>query len=137
MGREEFLAQLREALDGKVSEQIISDNIKYYSSYISSQAADGRSEAEVLAMLGDPRLLAKTIAESSKFASGREQEQGGTVDGEQSVFRKDKIFGWLTAGVMVVALVFVSVIAYRVLLFFAPVLILAAVVYLVYSMTRK
>ena len=67
MNCEEFLRQFRDALDGKVSENMIQDNVNYYRSYINSQTAGGKSESEVLRMLGDPRLLAKTIEESSKF----------------------------------------------------------------------
>ncbi|MDE6621408.1 MAG: hypothetical protein K2K74_13155 [Lachnospiraceae bacterium] len=78
MNCEEFLRQFRDALDGKVSENVIQDNVNYYRSYINSQTDSGRNESDVLRMLGDPRLLAKTIEESSKFASGRESQSGYT-----------------------------------------------------------
>lgn len=80
MNCEEFLRQFRDALDGKVSENVIQDNVNYYRSYINSQTAGGKSESDVLGMLGDPRLLAKTIEESSKFASGRESQSGYAGD---------------------------------------------------------
>lgn len=80
MNCEEFLRQFHDALDGKVSENVIQDNVNYYRSYINSQTAGGKSESDVLGMLGDPRLLAKTIEESSKFASGREGQSGYAGD---------------------------------------------------------
>lgn len=69
MNCEEFLRQFQDALDGKVSENLIQENVNYYRSYINSQTATGKSESDVLHALGDPRLLAKTIEESRKFAS--------------------------------------------------------------------
>ena len=63
MNKEEFLKKMKCALDGQVSDLIISDNIDYYKNYIDSEISNGKSEIEVLDMLGDPRLLAKTIIE--------------------------------------------------------------------------
>jgi len=63
MNKEEFLKKMKYALDGQVSDLIISDNIDYYKNYIDSEITNGKSEIEVLDMLGDPRLLAKTIIE--------------------------------------------------------------------------
>lgn len=83
MDCDEFLIQFREALDGKVSENVIQENVRYYRSYINGQTANGRNESEVLKMLGDPRLLAKTIEESSKFASGGQQDSRNEYEGSQ------------------------------------------------------
>lgn len=51
------------ALEGQVSDFIISDNINYYRNYIENEISNGKNEEEVLNMLGDPRLLSKTIIE--------------------------------------------------------------------------
>lgn len=64
MKKEEFLQKMRDSLDGQVLDFIISDNINYYSNYIDNEISNGKSEEEVLNMLGDPRLLAKTIIET-------------------------------------------------------------------------
>jgi len=63
MNKEEFLEKMKKALDGQVSDIIITDNIDYYRNYIKSEMTNGKSEIEVLEMLGDPRLLAKTVIE--------------------------------------------------------------------------
>lgn len=78
MNREEFLKQFREALEGKVPEQVISENVAYYRNYINNQVNSGKSESETLHELGDPRLLAKTIEESSRFTGSREGTQRRT-----------------------------------------------------------
>ena len=74
MRQEEFLNIFREALVGKVPDSIIRDNENYYRNYINSQMNSGKTEQEVLDQLGDPRLLAKTIEESNKFANGEQQQ---------------------------------------------------------------
>ena len=75
MNREEFLRQFRESLAGKVPESVINENAAYYRNYINNQVSSGMSEEDVLRGLGDPRLLAKTIEESSKFTREHSAEQ--------------------------------------------------------------
>lgn len=65
MNKREFILELRDALDGEVSGQIIAVNVNYYENYIDEQIAAGVSEPEVLEMLGDPRLLARTIIDTN------------------------------------------------------------------------
>ena len=48
MNCEEFLRQFRDALEGKVSENLIQENVNYYKSYINSQTIAGKSESDVL-----------------------------------------------------------------------------------------
>ena len=91
MNCEEFLRQFRDALEGKVSESVIQDNVRYYRSYINDQTSGGRSESDVIMTLGDPRLLAKTIEESSKFASGKAGQDGYAGGFNNSSFRITEI----------------------------------------------
>ena len=76
MRKTEFLQELREALDGEVSASVIQSNISYYDQYISQEAAKGRREEEVIEEIGSPRLIAKTIIDSSEGAG--ETGQGGS-----------------------------------------------------------
>jgi hypothetical protein len=73
MNKKEFLDILRESLKGEVSNTILEQNISYYDQYISSQAD---SERAVIASLGDPRLIARTIIESDKIARQKDQYAG-------------------------------------------------------------
>ena len=68
MNREEFLRSLRAELSQNVSEQIIGEQLSYYSTYISEQVAAGQSEDDVIESLGAPRLLARTIIEAAEAA---------------------------------------------------------------------
>lgn len=76
MSKKEFLDILRQALTGEVSSDIIEQNIKYYEQYISSSSS--KEEAKIIEMLGNPRLIARTIIESEKAA----QQKGKTYSNE-------------------------------------------------------
>lgn len=65
MSTREFLTQLDSSLRGEVSEAVIQENMNYYEGYIREQVAAGRDEREVLEMLGDPRLIARTIIDTN------------------------------------------------------------------------
>ena len=69
MKKDEFLMLLRQALSGDVPPGVIEENIRYYDSYISEEVRKGLTEEEVTAGIGDPRLIAKTIEETTDGAS--------------------------------------------------------------------
>lgn len=81
MRRTEFLQELQEALEGEVSSGVIQENMSYYGNYISQEAAKGRSENEIIEELGGPRIIAKTIVDSSE-AGGDSVGSSGTHYGE-------------------------------------------------------
>jgi uncharacterized membrane protein len=151
MNCDEFLRLFREALDGKVSEQIINDNANYYRSYINSEIRKGKSEAEVLASLGDPRLLAKTIEESTKFATGEGDsyyEYDSTTGrysgkyeeskGSQGVHIKEfNMPGWLLGIIVAIVVLFVVAIVFRVAFFLAPYIIAFMIVGFIVREIRK
>jgi uncharacterized membrane protein len=64
MSKKEFLELLRGSLKGEVSKEIIEQNIRYYGNYISSTSES--EEEKIIEVLGDPRLIAKTIIETEK-----------------------------------------------------------------------
>lgn len=68
MNKEEFLRRLRQALAGDVPSGVIEENIRYYDSYITGEVRKGLSEEEVIASIGDPRLIAKTIQDTTEGA---------------------------------------------------------------------
>lgn len=61
MSKQEFLDGLRRSLASGLETREINEHINYYSDYIDSQIRKGIAEEEVMASLGDPRLIAKTI----------------------------------------------------------------------------
>ena len=65
MTEQAFLTELRDALKGSVDSQTINENVRYYEEYIETEVRKGRSMEEVLESLGNPRLLAKTVIDTS------------------------------------------------------------------------
>ena len=61
MTKQEFLDGLRRSLSGGLEAAQINEHIRYYSDYIDSEIRRGVAEEEVMASLGDPRLIAKTL----------------------------------------------------------------------------
>lgn len=82
MGKQEFLEKLRLALNGRVSPAVVTENINYYEDYINTEVRKGRSEEEVLAQLGDPRLIARTIVQThgnGQDGRGRAADMSGNT----------------------------------------------------------
>lgn len=70
MRKADFLQELRETLQGEVPAAVIQENLNYYDSYISQEVSSGRREEAVIDEIGSPRLIAKTIIDSSGAAGG-------------------------------------------------------------------
>ena len=66
MVKAQFVKQLEEALSGEVPSAVVYDNIKYYENYINNEIQKGKTEAEVMEELGNPRLIARTIIDLFK-----------------------------------------------------------------------
>jgi uncharacterized membrane protein len=76
MDKRKFLEILKQTLNGEVTSDIIEQNVKYYDQYISAQTVE--EEMKILELLGDPRLIARTIIETDKAA-----RQKGKFNGNQ------------------------------------------------------
>ena len=74
MTKNEFLDKLKMALTGKVSAALVEENMTYYGEYIDSQIRTGKSEKEVMDLLGDPRLIAKTIVQTNDVETTQDAE---------------------------------------------------------------
>lgn len=93
MTRSEFLSQLKEALEGDLNSSAVQENVNYYNNYITEEVAKGKSEEEVLQMLGDPWILAHTIIDASDGTDYETvYEAGGSTyssSGAARDYRKD------------------------------------------------
>lgn len=144
MNRYEFINALRAALNGKVPATTVEDNVQYYEEYIEVQLRQGRGEAEVLAALGDPRLLARTIIEANKYAEGTET-YGGDGYGEIPAGGSGKGFWqwyqerpqWVHTIMSVLIAVFVLFIAFTVLQALFPFILIIVVVTSLYRLIRQ
>ena len=140
MSKHEFLEKLRQALTGKVSSSVVAENINYYEDYINVEVRKGRSEEEVLNQLGDPRLIARTIVETSGGSQSSEGTRGGSgtyyersaKENENSLRRRVRIPGWMALILLLFVVVLVLSFVFSVVTALLPVLLpILAVVFLV------
>ena len=121
MRKEEFLQTLRRALTGDVPPGVVEENIRYYDGYISEEVRKGRSEEEVIKEIGDPRLIARTIEDTTDgggnvYQSGAYEygENGGgygesSYGGSFRVFRLDKWYWKLLLALIVVGVIYLVI----------------------------
>lgn len=137
MNKEEFITRLQQSLAGGLSGTQVAEHVRYYREYIDSEIHRGRMEAEVLAQLGDPRLLAKSIIEANKAGSAREydEEVAGDVQGagydRTGHVRRVMLPGWLVMLIIVVFALIVIGLVSSLLYIFAPVIMSVLIVLLV------
>lgn len=125
MTKQEFIEKLRSALNGKVSANIITENIRYYEDYINTEIRKGKSEEEVLTALGDPRLIARTIittsAQADTAGAGEYREYGRASETRGQERKRMPVWMWLILGMLIVVLVFSAVVS--LLSFLWPILV--------------
>ena len=61
MTKEQFLEELKQALNGNVPADVLMDSYSYYANYIEDEMRKGRSEKEVIDGLSKPSLIARSI----------------------------------------------------------------------------
>lgn len=74
MTKQEFLEGLERHLRGQLSENQIRRHVEYYREYIDKEVTTGKSETEVMGMLGDPWLIAKTLIDSDAWETSNSGE---------------------------------------------------------------
>ncbi len=77
MTRQEFLHELQIALQGEMSREAVEGHVRYYGDYIMEESRKGASEEEVIARLGSPRLIAKTLIDTTEQFGPSFQEAHG------------------------------------------------------------
>ena len=80
MNRAHFMAQLRDGLSG-LHHTDISDILADYESHFADGAADGRTQEEVAAALGDPARLARELRAEIGFRRWEENRNAGNFVG--------------------------------------------------------
>lgn len=126
MTKQQFLSELRMALEGNIPSQEIEENIRYYASYFQES---GKTEREVCEELGDPRLIARSLIDSFVASKGpmadyykeqarneysRESRTGTGSQGSRSSGAGEKWYDKLFRYIMIVA---IAIIAGAVLIF--------------------
>lgn len=139
MTRGEFLEELRQALQGNVSQAVVNENLKYYEDYIITESHKGKTEEEVIAQLGNPRLIAKTIVDTHTNMTGQPTSDRHRSDREEAeyTFHSRHIPLWLFAVLVVLVLIGIIILVGSVLIFMLPFLIILAGCMFILAIIRK
>ena len=86
MKQQEFLAQLKIALENELNEQGVKENLEFYRSYIQGEIQKGIPEEEVIAQLGDPWAIAKTVILTEKIEDQESTSDSEVQSNEQKVY---------------------------------------------------
>ena len=99
MNRSEFLNRLREALENDLGGSAVQEHILYYDEYIRNEIRNGKTEREVLDMLGDPWIIAKTIIAAGGNAATQENSSWSYDTGDEEK-RNNKSRGDMIAHIL-------------------------------------
>ena len=153
MTKKEFLHELQIALQGEMDQAAVNENLRFYDNYIMEESRKGKSESEVTAQLGNPRLIAKTLIDTSD-KPGASQGQYYSEDykaagpGTEKGFRADyseqngwdvrlgrmKLNSWYGKLLLILIAVLVIVIVANVVAFLLPVMVPIILIWLLYSL---
>ena len=125
MTKQEFLDGLRRSLSAGLEVGEINEHIRYYTEYIDSQLRMGIAEEEVMASLGEPRLIAKTLlGMEDKESVVEEYVEEGTGNGNDRYLniggKVIRLPGWLFTVLVCVIGFFVLTIAFALLTRLVP-----------------
>ena len=145
MYRAEFLDILKTQLSGQMHEGKIEAHLRYYEDYIQSKVRAGTPEEEVIAQLGDPRLIAKTLLDTDtgeevyeESRSYSESDAGNYGNQEEKTWKKKlNLSTWYGKLIVIAAAAVVIFLLVSVLAAVLPFLIVFAVIVYLISRWRK
>ena len=145
MNKQEFLKILRDTLQSQLSSRETENHVEYYRTYIEEQMREGKTEIEILDVLGDPRLIARTILETSSAGNAYQKQEYTYQEDPKETAGGNRDAGKLTeryrhtlrilAGVFIALLVLILVV--RVVTFLLPAVLAVAAVLFVLSYFKK
>lgn len=89
MKKDEFLQILRRALNGDVPPSVVEDTVRYYDDYITQESLKGTPEEEVIAEIGDPRLIAKTIEDTTDGSGEGNYQESFSETSQRATVEED------------------------------------------------
>ncbi|MCH5259372.1 MAG: DUF1700 domain-containing protein [Lachnospiraceae bacterium] len=149
MNKNEFIDKLQRALAGGLNSGQVAENVRYYQEYIDSEVRKGKSEDEVMAGLGDPRLLAKSIIEANKragtsYGSNREYDEEMSADTRDTDRNKASsggrpimLPGWLILLIVTVVVILIIGVVINLLAYFLPVILVGLAVLLIVKVLQS
>lgn len=142
MMKREFLEELKTALSGQLPVSEVAGHVAYYKNYIEEQERSGKSETEILNMLGDPRLIARTILDTApNSAENQNYFYEQTPEESQRKAEKkglsDKTKKYLFIGITIAVVFLIISLITTLLSFLLPILLPVIFILVVISIVRK
>lgn len=150
MTRQEFLEELQLALQGLLSQAAVRDNIRYYDHYIREEMQKGKTEQAVIEALGNPRLIAKTLIDTTdqyhRAAGSSYYSENNNKEGSGAGFRSEasensgwdaggrKRSSWLRKLLMIVIAIVMIVVVANLVAFLLPILVPVILILLICSL---
>jgi len=140
LNKQQFLSELRNCLEGEVSEQTIYDNITYYDQYFNEQINMGKTESEIVQELGKPALLAKSIIDASEVSENTyydeqvftEREDGSVDEDEHMHVVEIKWYHKLLIAVIIIVIIFLLLtITGAILSIAGPIILILLIIYFI------
>lgn len=143
MNKVEFVDSLRRSISAVGDYNFINETVEYYQSYIETEVRKGKSEAEVLSELGDPKLIAKSILASKGIggAGVTEEEKTESPEGDKVTIntRRGKQFVmplWMIKGLGIATIVGVVALLGLIIKALWPIIFVGAAAVLIYKFIR-
>lgn len=151
MTKEQFMEELRSSLEGMVSPMVIQENLNYYENYINEQIRNGKTQQEIFAELGSPRLIARSIidakGEDDDYVQAEFYEEEPTEEPEDIFRENSHIFTMNSTKFKLGCLLSVVIFAFilyllfhvfnAIIVFLGPVLLIGVIVYLIMNITGR
>ena len=148
MNKQEFIATLRRELSGISDYEYINDTVSYYENYIESEIRKGGSEEDVLADLGDARLIAKSIRASKagyrsqtsfkeQFENQDDVKDGAATNTGLTILNKFlNLPVWLRKATGGLAIAGVVILSIALINWLFPVILVGGIAYIFYKFIR-
>lgn len=142
MTKQDFLDQLRKSIASINDYEFVNDTMAYYEDYIESEIRKGRTEKEILEQLGSPRLIAKSIMATHDFGEDEnaKKDYQESSSNEKVFSRNGKVHRiplWLYKLFLLICAIFVIGLAFIVLQWLAPVIVIAVLTYILYKFIKN
>lgn len=142
MTKREFLEELKEVLSEQLPQNQVAEHVSYYKNYIEEHQRSGSSEAEILNMLGDPRLIARTILDTTPGSRDHQNYfyEQTTQDTQSEVKKKglsDKAKKYVYIGIAIAVIFLILSLITTLLSFLLPILLPVILIFVVISIVRK
>lgn len=142
MTKREFLEELKDTLSEQLPQNQVAEHVSYYMNYIEERERSGSSEDEVLNMLGDPRLIARTILDTTPGSKDNqnyfyEQTMRDTQSGAEKKGLSGKARKYLYIGITIAVIFLIVSLITTLLSFLLPILLPVILILVVISIVRK